>query len=122
MANIARDYHDNVQHKDKPDPYAKLLATSMVLEQCNAHLNEDQHDSMNQRLLASELKIALKMSKNSSAPGIDGLPYEFYKWLEIEFRNDQENALDIMEFLESLFEDIETHGIAPGTDFNTGWM
>jgi len=62
------------------------------------------------------------MSKNGSAPGIDGLPYEFFKWLEIEFKNNEENGLDIMELLQILFDDIETHGITPGTDFNTGWM
>jgi hypothetical protein len=122
MAEIGRAYHDNVQHRDKPDAYAKLLATTMVLEQCEAHLNERQHDSIGQGLLASELKIALRMSKNGSAPGIDGLPYEFYKWLELESRNNQVNILDIMELLEALFEDIETHGITSGTEFNMGWM
>jgi hypothetical protein len=122
MAEIARNYHDSVQQKDMPDAYAKLLATSIVLEQCDAHLKREQHDLLNQKLLALELKIALRISKNGSAPGIDGLLYEFYKWLEIEFRNDPDNTLDILDFLEALFTDIETYGIVPGTDFNTGWM
>jgi hypothetical protein len=34
----------------------------------------------------------------------------------------QEDTWDVMIILESLFEDIETHGVALGTDFHTGWM
>jgi hypothetical protein len=77
---------------------------------------------MEQHLLAFEVRNALKLSNNGSAPGTDGLPYEFYKWLEIECKNEGEDAWDIMEFLELLYEDIETYGMAPNTDFNTGWM
>lgn len=53
------------------------------------------------------------MTKNGSAAGIDGLPYEFHKWLEIEFGKDEENTLDMLEFLESIFRDIDTHGVTP---------
>jgi hypothetical protein len=125
MAEIGRAYHDGIQHKDKPDDYARILATSIVLNQCDAYIKRHQHDSMSQRLLAFELIITLKMSKNETAPGIDGLPYEFYKWLEIERKKRAENHEDtwnLMEILESLFEAIEIYGVAPCTDFNTGWM
>ncbi|KAJ7156686.1 hypothetical protein C8R46DRAFT_813857, partial [Mycena filopes] len=117
MAEMACTYHEAIQEKDKPEPYAKLLATSIVLDQCEAHLTRNQHDLMDQPILASELKTALRLSKNGSAPGIDGLPYEFYKWLEIEFGLNSDDSLNILSILESVADDVTVYGITPGTDF-----
>ncbi|KAJ6495370.1 hypothetical protein C8R45DRAFT_756656, partial [Mycena sanguinolenta] len=120
MAEMARDYHDNIQSRDKLDEYARVLATTLVLEQCETHLNQQQHNSLDPNLSSSEVSAALRMSKNGSAPVLDGLPYEFYKWLEIEHKIEngkQEESVDIIEILVDVFRDIETHGIAAGTDF-----
>ncbi|KAJ7785585.1 hypothetical protein B0H14DRAFT_2219174, partial [Mycena olivaceomarginata] len=81
MAEMAAEYHNNVQYADKPDLYAKIMATSLVLDQYEAHLNEQQHNLIDNSLDTTDLTVALKLSKTGSSPGIDGLPYEFYKWL-----------------------------------------
>ncbi|KAJ6503808.1 hypothetical protein C8R45DRAFT_818204 [Mycena sanguinolenta] len=121
MAEMARDHHENIQILDKPDHYAKQMATSMVLEDCQAHLSEPQHNMINEELKADEIRTALKLSKNGSVSGLDGLPYEFYKWLTIRHEANNER-LDIITFLTELYADIEKHGIQKGTDFNSGWM
>jgi hypothetical protein len=125
MAEMARDYHDKIQELDRPDEYAKTMATAMILDECEVHLSEAQNTKLEDNLITQEIQKALNLSKNGSAPGLDGLPYEFYRWLIIQCQEDKNNdreAFDILEHLKELYADIEAHGIVKGTDFNIGWM
>jgi hypothetical protein len=125
MAEMARDYHEKTQDMDQPDEYSRILATSIVLDDCNKYLTENQHAKLDEKLNIEDINTALKMSKNGSAPGLDGLPYEFYSWLQIRFEDDknaERDVFDILGLLTELYSDIETHGILRGTNFNAGWM
>ncbi|KAJ7737969.1 hypothetical protein B0H16DRAFT_1730133 [Mycena metata] len=50
MAEMARDYHDSAQDVNRPDSCAKMLATSIVLENCQAHVSESQYAKLNEGL------------------------------------------------------------------------
>ncbi|KAJ7041485.1 hypothetical protein C8F04DRAFT_947173, partial [Mycena alexandri] len=125
IAEMAHDYHESAQDVNRPDSYAKLLATSMVLEDCQVHVSESQHAKLDEELGVEDVKAALNVSKNGSSPGIDSLAYKFYRWLRILFDEDTQReceGFDILWLLAALFSDIERHGVQKGTHGNEGWM
>ncbi|KAJ6534056.1 hypothetical protein DFH09DRAFT_1092216 [Mycena vulgaris] len=86
MAKMARDYHDSIQHKDQPDKYGRMLATKIMLEKWDVWLSEHEFkkmEEMDKAITVEDLASALKLSNNGKAPGIDEIPYEFYKILDI---------------------------------------
>ncbi|KAJ7336756.1 hypothetical protein DFH08DRAFT_705834 [Mycena albidolilacea] len=121
MAEMARDYHEKVQESDRPDEYAKTMATTIILDECDVHLSEAQHIKVDDKLITQDIRTALNLSRNGSASGLDGLPYKFYRWLINRYEEDRE-AFDILEHLKELYADIEAHEIVKGTDFNIVWM
>jgi hypothetical protein len=125
MAQLARDYHNTVQGKDLPDEYSRLMATEIVLEKCDAHLSERQYREMDRELTGEDIREALKFSKNGKAPGLDGIPYEFFRILDIKFQQMKgtlQVTFDIMNFLARLYRHIEVNGITKDTNFNDGWL
>jgi hypothetical protein len=80
---------------------------------------------MDTQLTAEDVTTALKLSNNGKAPGLDGLPYEFYKILDILFRQNRKsgkNMFDVIRFLTKLYTDFEQHGIIKSSHFNIGWL
>jgi hypothetical protein len=122
MAQMARDYHEAIQEKDLPDEYGRILATEVVLEKCKVHLSEDEYHQLDKDLTENDIREALKLSKTGKSPGLDGLPYEFFRMLDIKFQQNKETAFDIMSLLAKLFTHIESYGITEGTNFNEGWL
>ncbi|KAJ7801466.1 hypothetical protein B0H14DRAFT_2164447, partial [Mycena olivaceomarginata] len=120
MAQMARNYHDFIQTRDLPDEYRRMMATELVLEKCNVCLSENEFNEMDRLLTNEDIQSALRLSNNGKAPGIDGIPYEFLKTLDILFEESKESVngkFDILSFLTKLYSDIETYGIAAGTNF-----
>jgi hypothetical protein len=114
MARIARDYHNSVQQKDLPDEYGRMMATEITLEKCDVHLPEAEFNEMDKDLSAEDLGSAWKLWNNGKAPGIDGIPYEFYKSLDILYRESKGSGrkmFDVLGLLTKLYEDMETNGI-----------
>lgn len=102
MAQMARDYHDSVQHKDKPEEYGRMLATEITLENCNVDLSEREFKDMDAELAVEDIVEALKLSNNGKSPGIDGIPYEFYKTLNIlhqQTKGSGHETFDVLGFL-----------------------
>ncbi|KAJ7869324.1 hypothetical protein B0H14DRAFT_2346080 [Mycena olivaceomarginata] len=123
MAQMARDYHNSIQERDCPDEYGRIMATELVLEKCNVCLSE--FNVMENDLSTDDVAEALKLSNNGKAPGVDGIPYEFYKMLDILFQESKDydhKKFDILGFLTELYNDVEKYGIAQGSQFNTGWL
>ncbi|KAJ6459906.1 Endonuclease/exonuclease/phosphatase [Mycena sanguinolenta] len=125
MTEIAREYYNDIQTKDNPDEYARMMATEIVLEKCDARISEKDYHELAKDITVEETGEALKLSNNDRAPGLDGIPDEFYKMLDILFKQGKDsdpNIFDILTFLTKLYEDIERHGIVEGTQFNIGWL
>ncbi|KAJ7506327.1 hypothetical protein B0H11DRAFT_2272179 [Mycena galericulata] len=98
MAEIGRAYHDGVQYKDKPDAYTKLLATTMVLDQCEAHLNKEQRDSLNQRLLAyNPMNPPRELKDYLVGPKTNILPAHGWTHASILFNHIDENVSKVMD-------------------------
>ena len=82
MAELARDYHDNIQKEGLLDP---------ITEPCKSDIDKtlnsipesqkltDPHLSpLNQEITHKALASALRLSKCGSAAGPDGIPYELW--------------------------------------------
>jgi hypothetical protein len=75
---------------------------------------------MDKELTAEDIQEALKFpKKNGKAPGLDGIPYEFFRMLEFhQTKGTSQVTFDIMSFFARLYTHIETNGITRGTNFN----
>jgi hypothetical protein len=125
MAKTARDYHSSIQDKDQPDEYGRIMATEITLEKCKVHLSERGFNAMDKDITTDELRDALKLSNNGKAPGMDGIPYEFYKTLDILFQQSKgsdHEMFDVLTFLTKVYEDVEKYGITDKSCFNIGWL
>ncbi|KAF5344335.1 hypothetical protein D9758_013247 [Tetrapyrgos nigripes] len=74
-----------------------------------------------------DVKMALRLSKNNTSCGLDGIPYELYKMLNNKAESAQkggnEDVFDVIELLTAAYNDIAVYGIDPNTNFAAGcWM
>ena len=129
MAELAKDHHMDLQQVNTPN-----LENPERIQELDSILNEiplDQkfpnpHNSeLNKGITPESVEKALKLAKNGSATGLDGCPYELWKALKktcdttIKKGN---RGFDIIQALTDVFQDIQSHGIEPGTSFTEGWM
>lgn len=101
------------------------MATESIMDKCNAHLSEGEFNELEKALTNEEVGAALRLSNNATAPGVDGIPFEFYKLLDILFRQGKAislNLFDVLGFLTREYTDIEDHGMSDNCKFNAGWL
>ena len=73
----------------------------------------------------TQITLALKLSKNRTATGLDGCPYELWKELNARYdimEKEGKAGFDIIGILTEVFEDIRNHGIDKELEFAHGWM
>ncbi|KAJ6451990.1 Endonuclease/exonuclease/phosphatase, partial [Mycena vitilis] len=104
MSEMARNYHDSVQRADVSDgdEYGRILCTEEVLTQCDAKLSKDEYSEMDKDLTEEDIRNALKLSSNGKVPGVNGIRYEFFKLMDIEYRKSKDKpggAFNILGFL-----------------------
>ncbi|KAK7013501.1 hypothetical protein R3P38DRAFT_2788396 [Favolaschia claudopus] len=104
MANIARNYHNKLQ-KDRREvaPDIRDHTIGVILARTVRKTTEEQKTSLKTRLTRADVKLALKMSANKKAPGLNGMTYELWKTLDARFENDSRldrPAFDIIEALQ----------------------
>jgi hypothetical protein len=126
MAKMARDYHEATQYVDvSEDDYGRMMCTEEVLEKCDARLSKNEYNEMNKNLTEEDIQNALKLSSNGKAPGIDGIRYEFFKAMDIEYKKYKDKpggAFNILACLADLYRDIGQFGLSDGCNFNMGWL
>jgi exonuclease III len=130
MANLARDYHEKLQHEGLGVPhnhpnYNHKLKTYLNEIPLNQRLSEEENQAFKWRVEPDQVRMALSLAKNGSATGMDGLPYEL--WKELNDMNEsahkqERDGFDIADTLSIIFQDIQDHGIDKRSDFALGWM
>jgi ribonuclease HI/exonuclease III len=130
MAEMARNYHENLQENDSTPPInqeERALTMEQVLNEIpiTQRMEEPDQSPLNWQLSEEHVNNALKLVKEGTATGLDGCPNELWKVLKSRHDSAQgthKTSFNITKALTSLFRDIQTHGVDPRTDFAMGWM
>ena len=127
MAEIARDYHEKLQNIDRnTTEETNPQEMNKVLDHIPRRLTVKQRSDLAKRVKRDDISEALANSANGKAAGMDGIPTELWKKLNDEYDPETDEAsntiCDIIEVLMRVYNDIETHGVQPGSGFNDGWM
>ena len=130
MAQLACDYHEALQRSDPAihvDPEENDRQLESILNEIpdNQKLESPDQTEMNWSITQDQVLRALTLTKNGTATGLDGCPYELWKTLtdshDSATRNNR-NGFDIVKALTAVFNDIRLHGVDPRTSFAQGWM
>jgi hypothetical protein len=130
MAQLARDYHDALQQSDvatHPDPEENDHQLEIILNEIpnDQKLVNPDDAAMNWPITEDQVFKALRLTKNGTATGLDGCPYELWKALcdqHDSAKENNQNSFDIIKVLTTVFNDIRLHGVDPRTSFTQGWM
>ena len=130
MSKLARDYHENLQDQDiglTDDAPNLSRATEDILNEIpdDQKLSRQERGKTDWSLSYAQITIALKLSKNGTATGLDGCPYELWKELNVLFQAEENNGgkgFDIIGALTIVFKDIRLNGLDKSLEFAHGWM
>ncbi len=126
MAEMARTHHMNVQRDEPgaPTPLAREADIQKALDSIEVKVREEQAAELGGEIAYDECALALRVSKNGTAPGLDGTPFELWKTLHARYVEDKRfedrPTFDLVRLLTAAFEDIRLHGVDPQTSFAKG--
>ena len=114
MCKVAAEYHKELQ-KPPQRELGREQKINTFLQTVTQSTEEDDILMLEKNTTAAEVRKAIKSCKNGTAPGIDGIPYEFFKfWLKkYEEYKDKESdptvkeVKDIAEILVKVYNEIE---------------
>ena len=129
MADLARCYHQNLQDDPGPPP-SEPQREQQIRKPLDAvpptqTLENPTGTRMNALLDKNSVIEALNHSKNGTATGMDGCPYELWKALKKRHETNEKarkESFDITKVLTILYQDIQTHGLEVKSNFALGWM
>ncbi len=127
MAEMMRDYHGKTLQKDGIDTDTGMQESmiKLTLNNISAAPSEGEKIQFTLRTKREEVLKPLNMSKNDSAPGINGATNKLYKVLNDRHIEDERKGIpsfDIVGVLTDVFNDIESYGVDESTNFTEGWM
>ena len=128
MACLAKEYHDKLQQDDAPPEQADIeinLARALNTIPITQRLGNPNASRLDQLLTEGQTEKALSLTKNGSATGMDGCPYELWKALKKRFNesaNTDQPCFNIIKVPTDVLVDIQTFGVDQETDFALGWM
>ena len=127
MADLAKHYHKRLLAMDRDpnqEPDTEKLATA--LRNVNAKLSPGDAAELGKNLEEGEIEEAIVASANDKVAGLDGIPMELWKLLHQQYKSAKPDKrhkyCNIAQTLAAAFNDIVTHGMKVGTEFNEGWM
>ncbi len=128
MAAMARVHHMNVQ-RDNPGEKGIEERESDIrraLDSIRVEVSEEEAGALGGEVTYDEVLLSLRFAKNGSSPGLDGIPFEFWKALHARYVEDSRHttrkAFDIVRLLKTAFEDIRLYGVDSTTAFARGWI
>jgi hypothetical protein len=129
MAELAKNYHDDLQNQniEPQENDERTTDIELALRTILAQQTLEAPESLLMNSLASEahIQMALKHAKNNTATSMDGCPYELWKTLHQHYLEKSANnkvSFDINKTLTRAFRDIQEHGVEQGSSFALGWM
>src|SRR5258707_2297313 len=130
MAQLAYNYHEQLQQSppdDLPDriDYNTQLDNILSKIPANQKLKDPNQTTINWQITQDQVKKALHFTKNRSATGLDGCPFELWKTLHNLHDNatrSNQTGFNIIKAFTLVLNDIRIHGVDPHTDFAQGWM
>jgi exonuclease III len=108
MEKVAREYHGKLQAKPEWTP-EREAATKQLVDRLQRKLTPDKSAEMDEPITAAEIRLAIKAAKNNKSPGLDGIPYEFYKKFPTFKVGDE--TIRVENILSKVFKDIRKHGV-----------
>jgi hypothetical protein len=81
MSELARDYYDSLQRECISPTNEREEALESTLNAIMIKLSPLNKQELAKSLTKANVEEVLKLLPNGKAPGIDGIPYEFWKWL-----------------------------------------
>ena len=127
MAELARNYHDEIQKEGEPDNQneQRQEALEETLETIKTKVPETMKTDLKRHITRGEIQEALRKANKGKAAGVDGIPYEFWDKLnkihDMRRRTDKP-SLDCLDMLHQAYLDIEENGVSERTGFADGWM
>ena len=111
MAELARDHHDALQSEDidpnmSHEEYDRLLDDVLNEIPENQRLEEPDRTNMSWKSSEEQVSRALHRTKDGTATGLDGCPYELWKTLEKrhnDLRHKNSPSFDVIKTLTYLF-------------------
>ena len=127
MAELAKNYHNDLQNQHiRPQTNTERqneIATTLDTIPTSQQLEDPERLPMNKTTMPIQVTKALKLTKNNSATGMDGCPYELWKTLNqhhLERSQLNKTSFNIIKMLTTVFRDIQTHRVEEGTPFALG--
>ena len=129
MAEIGHKAHEDLLtdglHLNKKEREELL---KKILDGINEEdkLDEPEKEALGEPISNELIELALKESAYGSASGINGILYEYWKFLnktkQENIGNQQYKNLNIIKSLAMVYNDIEEFGVDPSSKFTIGWM
>lgn len=131
MVKLMMKYHSDLQQKDidaniSPQEYKERTEAALNAIPPTQRLSKVAREQLDWSLPQAQVLFALKSTKNGTATGLDGCPYELWKALKERYKEDEKNrkkkTFNIILTLATVFSDIESNGVNKRLDFAKGWM
>ncbi len=127
MAEMMCEFHGETLQNDGLD-IDEEVRTNVIcetLKNIEVSPTEENKEHFIQKLTRDEALKPLKLSKNDSAPGINGATNKFFKVFNNRYIEEKQKdlpAFDIVRLLTEVFNDIEEFRVDESTNFTEGWM
>ncbi|KAF5340697.1 hypothetical protein D9611_007413 [Ephemerocybe angulata] len=128
MAEIARNYHSDIQTDSERTPEERETATTEVLANLDVRVDEADKEKLSTLLTYDEVREALMSMPNGKASGMDGIQTDLWKQMTLAHEaakgheDESTKPPDIVLLLTKVFNDIEENKVSPALRFAEGWM
>lgn len=122
MAEIARKHHEKLQEEQTLTPERKR-AIERLLKKIDVKFTEEDIAVLEENVTTDLIEEALRDSSNGTAPGKDGIPFEFYKHFHDRAAKSEggDPLPSVVLMLRDVLNWVETSGDAPA-EFTEGTM